>query len=346
MTAPNILSIQYDGLTLRIIFDIAITGTVAQELDGFTFTKTPGPTTIIPTFDSFDQNAIVCTLPGSIGAGETLSVDYNDAVGTIVDSATGIDSANAFTDEVAVETYSTPIVRRAQAAADGVNDHVTVFFGEPVASPTDDLLAGFTIEIDDVAIDLSSATATLNDDLTELTIDTGTNFEYTDVVDVIYDDAAGDLYSWPSGVVASFTLDDIDNNSTDGLPTSDYPLSHVIAQPLNIVDNVVHCELGVSLNPIDIELAARYGPLQVYTGGTYGVTVGNPTGIAVDGSFIDIVDGAELTQSFNDPASLTNAVDAANDWLDTITTKIGIELGEARAKDQSITLGSRTITPV
>ncbi len=93
-------------------------------------------------------------------------------------------------------------------------------------------------------------------------------------------------------------------------------------------------------------MVARYGPLQVYTGGTFGVTVGNPSGITVDGSFVDIVDGAEVTQSFNDPASLTNAVDAGTDWLAQITAQIGIKLGEARAKDQSVTLGDRTITSV
>jgi hypothetical protein len=346
MTAPNILSIQHDGLTLRIIFDIAVTGTPAQELDGFTFTKTPGPVVVSPTFSAFDENAIVCTLPGVVLPSETLTVDYNNGVGTIVDAATGLDAATSFTGQVAVETYSTPIVRRAQVAATAVNDELTVFFGEPIASPTNDPLAGFTIEVDNVALDLTGATWALNDDLTELTINVGSNFAYNDVVDVIYDDVTGDLYSWPSGVVASFTLDAIDNDSTDGLPDSEYPLSSVIAQPLDIVDNVVNCHLGVSLNPIDIQLVARYGPVQVFTGGTYGITVGNPSGITVDGSFVDIIDGAELAQTFNDPCSLTNAVDAGKDWLDQITAKIGIALGEARAKDQSITLGDLTITSV
>lgn len=344
MTAPNIISVQHDGTTLYVIFDRAIQATGGSELDGFTFTKTPGPIAVVPVFSSIDQNALIATLPSSVGAAETLNVDYVSGSGTITDAATGLDPATSFNVD-AVAYFSSPLIRRA-TAGEGSNDLVKVYLSEPVASPTDDLLTGLTIEVDDVALDLTGATVTLNSDQTILTIDTGSNFVYNDVVDVIYDDGVGDLYTWPTGALASFTLNAVDNLSTDGLPDGDYPLSVAIGKQLEVVQNVAKPCINIYLNPIDIELVQKYGPVRVFTGGTFGVTVGNPSGITVAGGFVEIVDGAQVKIDFNDPASTVNSVDAATDWLSTIITKIGVELGKVRSTDQGITIGNRTINQV
>lgn len=346
MTAPVLLSAQYDdaNLTLYLIYDRAVTGTVAQELDGYTFTLTLGGP-IVPVFSSFDNNAIVCSLPGVVGA-DTLTVDYNDAVGNTIEAVAPNDPVASFTGEVAVTYYAQPLVRRACVAFTGNNDDVTIFFSEPVASISGDLLLGLTIEYDDVALDLSGATAALNDDQTELTITTGTNASYDTIVDVIYDESPGDLYTWPSGLVADFTLNDIDNKSTDGLPNSDYPLSVVIGKPVVVCQNVATGCIDVNLNIIDQELVKRYGPVELYTGGTFGVTVGNPAGITVVGGMVPIVDGAEICLEFNSAVDVAWATDAALDWTNTMVSRVGIALGTVRTTDQGVTLGDRTINQV
>lgn len=343
MAAPAIQSIQYTGTTLYIIFDEAVSVTGGSELDGFTFTKTPGPVSISPVFSSVAENAIIATLPGPIGALETLTVDYSSLTGTVVDDATGTFPAPSFTGQVAVQYYAAPIIRRAQVAYTGVNDELSIFFGEPVGSPTNDLLTGFTVEVDNVALDLTSATATLNADQTILTINTGTNFSYSDVVDVIYLDTAGDLYSWPSGAVASFTLNAITNSSTDGLPNSAYPLSTIISPQPQVCANAVTACIQISLNPIDIQLIQKYGPVTVITGGTFGTA---PNQITILGNERTIQDGAEICESFTSTTSVVYAADAANDWQDWIVTRIGILLGNIRAIDQSVTLNSLSVNQV
>jgi len=346
MTAPTIQSVQHDGTTLYIIFDRAVQN--VADLDAFTFTITPGPSVITPSFSSIDDNAVIGTLVSPVGAAETLTVDYTDpgADPSQVQEAGSGDAANSFTGEVAVEYFSVSLVRRAEWANDGNNDTVTIFFGEPVGSTDGDLVAGFTVEINDVAIDLSSATASLNDDQTELTLDTGTNALFSDTVDVIYDSATGNLHSWPSGLVGDFTLNDIDNNSTDGLPTSSFPLSFVTEKELVVCGNAVEACLEVSLNPVDQELAKKYGPLTVFTGGTYGVTVGNPDGLTITGATETIVDGATICVTFTSTVDTKFATDAGADWQDVITTTIGNALGAARATEQSITFADDTITSV
>ena len=68
MTAPTIQSVQHDGTTLYIIFDRAVQN--VADLDAFTFTITPGPSVITPSFSSIDDNAVIGTLVSPVGAAE------------------------------------------------------------------------------------------------------------------------------------------------------------------------------------------------------------------------------------------------------------------------------------
>jgi len=346
MTAPVIQSVQYTGTTLYIIFDRAVAN--VSDLSAFTFTVTPGPSVITPAFSSIDQNAVIGTLAVPIGASETLTVDYTDpgaGATQVQEAAAPNDPVATFAGEVAVGYYSPAVVRRAQVAANAVNDAVTIFFGEPVSATAGDLIDGFTIEYNDTALDLTGASASLNADQTELTILTGVNPLYSDTVDVIYS-GTGELYSWPTGVVAAFTLNDIDNDSTDGLPTSAYPQSFVIKKELAITGSVVTPCLQVILNPVDIDIVKKYGLITAYTGGTFGITVGNPSGITVVGGQESIVDGAEICINFTNSTDTKYATDAATEWQNTVTDRIAVELGKLRATDQSITLANDTVEAV
>jgi hypothetical protein len=338
MTSPVIQSVQHSGTTLYIIFDRAITVTPASELNGFTFTRDPGAVPVVPVYASVDQNALIATIV-ALTPGQTLTVTYDNATGTVVDAATGLDDATNFTIE-AVAYYVQPLVVSAQTGRGaGNNNKLTITFSEPVGSPTADLIAGFEITVDSVPLDLTGATASLNEDQTQLTITCVNNFSYNDTLGLTYTAADGDLYSWPSGVLADFTLVPL-NISNDGWPDSGYPLSIVTQSPVTITAGTAVGTLGVSLNPVDIQLVTKYGPAQVNIGGTFGVTLSNPDGVDVLGSYANIVDGALIAQSFAVAGHVPYAVDAAKDWLNVITTKIGIKLGELRQLDQSIVLNS------
>ncbi len=343
MTAPALLSVQYIDnspldSTVYVFFDRAVSGTATL---GWTVVLNGSPVAV--GGGAVQDNALALTIPTAVAI-STLTVAYSDATGDLVEAAAPNDPVATFTAQTAVSYPVLGQAVRAQAGV-GANDVLVIYFGEPVAATGGDLLAGITIEVDDQALDLSSATASLNADQTQLSIDTGTNFSYVDVVDVIYDAGTGTLRTWPTGTQADFTFDAIDNLSTDGLPTSSYPLSYVITGPVDVCQQVATGTAQVSLNPIDIELVSRYGPVNVITGGTFGVTVSNPSGITVLGAQVSIVDGLVITQDFTS-SIMAWATDAALDWQEQIKDRIGVALGQIRAIDQSVTLGDRTVNQV
>jgi hypothetical protein len=340
MTVPVIQSVQYSNVLVYIFFDRAVTATLGQELNGFTFKD--GGVPFVPTFSAIDDNLITAVL--ALPLSSDLEVSYVSGSGTVVEAVAPNDPAASFTDAVGVPVYTVPVLLRA-TAGEGSNDFIKVYFSQAVGSPSGDLVTGFTVEVDNVVLDLSAATATLNEDQTVLTIDTGTNFVYSDVVDVDYDSGVGDLRIWPVGTIADFTLNAVDNLSTDGLPNSSYPLSYVIKEPVTPCNGVVTATLGVSLNPIDIDIVNRYGPLVVFTGGTFGVTIQNPAGVVFTGGMVGVVDGTQLQASFVS-TNVAWSVTAAQDWQAVVATKIGIELGKLRSIDQGIVLGDRTVTAV
>ncbi len=348
MTAPLIQSVQYAGTSLFVIFDRAIAATNGDEIDGFTATKTPGGVQVL-VYVSITDNALIATLPEDVESDETLELAYVSGSGTIVDAATGMDAAPSFTVD-AVPYYETPDAIRA-IVGQGGNSKLDVYFNQPIASPGGDLKLGFTIQINDVVIDLTSATATLNTNATILMFDIGSSFSYNDVVAIAYEADVGDLVLFPfdatvAEVIADFSFDGIPNISTDGLPDSQYPLSWVTSYPVTVVDTVATGQLGVSLNPIDITLVAKYGPVILFTGGTFGITIGNPLGIEVLGRSVPVIDGLLVSQSFVYPGATVNAVDAAKDWQIKIIAKIAFLLGQVRAIDQGIVFNTQQVDPV
>ncbi len=344
MTAPTIQSIQHNGLALYIIFDRDISN--VANLTAFTFEINPGATVVTPTFTAIQGTAITATLATPVGVGETLSGSYTDpgaGVSQVLEAAAPNDPATSFADEDAIAYYTQPLVRRAEVAAAGVNDAITIFFSEPVSAGDGDLLNGFTVSYDGEDVPLTAAVATLNADLTELTIATGSDAAYSAVVVVEY--TGGDLTSYPTGAVADFSLTAV-NRSTDGLPNSSYPLSYVVKKALSLANNIVTAQLDVTLSVVDVTLSGKYGPLTVYTGGTFGVTIDNPDGITVVGGTPTIVSGSRITQTFSFAGHVKYATDAAADWQTTVTQRLAIELGKLRAADQGITFAADTLEAV
>lgn len=340
MGIPTLLASVYSGTSLRIIFDEAVSVSGGIELNGFTFVRNGSSET--PTFTSVAQNAIQATLTGSV---TTLTVAYNSGTGNVVSVSTS-QAATSFSATAAVAYPVVAVTERADAGQPA-NDVVRIYFSQPVASTTDALKLGFTIKINTVPLVLTSATASLDSTLTILSIATGTNFAYSDIVDVLYDHTVGTLYSWPTGIVADFSFTAIPNLSTDGLPNSQYPLSWVTSEVPTIDDRTVISCLGLTLNPIDVKLVAEYGPALLLTGGTFGVTDANPAGVSILGHQVILIDGILFCERFTNLAYPPSwLVAAADDWQTTMTTKIGVILGQYRAIDQTLTLHGQTVTAV
>lgn len=338
MASPLFLSAQYVGTTLSVYFNRAITATLSQELNGFTVELNGSPLAV--TFNSINNNALRINLPGAPVPSDVLTVEY-DGAGTIVDAATATDPALAFGPATAIETADPATAYQAVIQP---NNTLTVFFNEPVASTDNDLITGVVVTVDSVGVSLIGTVATLAADLRSITYVFPFNLTYTDVVEFEYD-GLGTLYSWPSGALAAFTLTAF-NLSTDGLPTSAYPLSYISKYAIVPENSVAKPRLGVSLNPVDIRLVSEFGPARVTTGGIFGITLTNPLGISVAGKLVDVVDGADITQHFSGAYSAADIYAAAVDWQNVMVVRIGLELGRVRAAGQSITPTSTVIVQV
>jgi len=340
MTAPIIQSVQVSGTTLYIIFDRAIQATLGSELNGFTFLKNGSSN--VPVFSIITQNALIATLGAPIVGGDTYTTTYVSGSGTIKDAATGLSPAASF-GPLAYVAYPTVPKFIYGVVGQGGNNKIALVFSAPVGATSGTFVTGIAVSINAVPISMVGVTAAVNSDQTIWTLTFPSNFAYNAVVTAVY--TPGTLYTWPAGSLAAFTAAFL-NISTDGEPNSAYPLSYVTNYAIDMISTVARARLGVSLNPVDIELVKRYGPTIILTGGTYGVTMDNPSGVQVLGRAVTLVDGADIIQDFHVTDHVPYAIDAAKDWEVQITVKIGVALGVLRALDQSVTLGDNTVISV
>ncbi len=340
MTAPIIQSVQVSGTTLYIIFDRAISATLGSELNGFTFLKNGSSNT--PVFSVITQNALIATLGTALVGGDTYTTTYVSGSGTVVDAATGLSPATSF-GPLAYVAYPTVPKFVYGVVGEGGNNKIALHFSAPVGATGGTFITGTVVSINAVPISMVGVTAAANSDQTVWTLTFPSNFTYNAVVTSAY--TPGTLYTWPAGALAAFTATFL-NVSTDGEPDSAYPLSYVTNYAIDMISTVARARLGVSLNPVDIELVKRYGPVIILTGGTFGVTMDNPSGVQIMGRAVTLVDGADIVQDFHVTDHVPYAVDAAKDWEVQITVKIGVALGALRALDQSITLGDNVVVSV
>lgn len=329
MASPVLLSAQTTGTTLYLVFDRLITATNAT---GLTATVQPTGAANALTFGAVAGNTLRLTMASSLTAGQYLTVVL--AGGTIFDQATGLSLATPFT-ATSVAAYSVPQTLSATAGLPTSNV-IGVKFSAPVAATAGNLVAGFSVTLDGVGV-VGSLTGSLSPDATTLSLALPANIPYTAVAVVTYASGSGQLYSQGTTAtqIASFALTAL-NVSTTGLPNSSYPLSTIVKKAPTIQNGTVTAEIDLYLNPIDAKLVDEYGPATVSIGGTFGVTVGNPSGIYAQDSLVTLADGLVITQTFNSGTSPVNAVAAAKDWLTVIGSSISQALGAARALDQSV----------
>lgn len=339
MAIPLLLSAQYVGTSLYVFFDRAIMATPASELAGFTFQI--NAITVFPIFSSITQNALIVVLGGIPAPSDIVTVAY-DGLGTIVEAAAPNDPAAAFSAFTAFEIPEIGIAY--EATVTSASNEIEIRFNEPLASLDGDLVTGWVTTLNAVPISMVGVTGSLSNDQRTLTLTYPSNFEYT--ASVVVDYAPGTLYTWPTGLVAAFSLEAA-NLSTDGLPSSQYPLSYVTKYEIQFASGIATPKLGVSLNPVDVNLVAEYGPAQVWTGGIFGITLTNPMGIAVPGKFVNIIDGLLISEKFSMPgASTADILTAAEEWQTTVITRISQALGKVRADDQSLVVNDTVVVQV
>jgi hypothetical protein len=212
---------------------------------------------------------------------------------------------------------------------------LTLVFSTPVAATT--YATGLSITVNSVVASPQSILP--GGDPRDLVITFASDFSYNDVVVVSYSGALG---NWTSNGYAlrSFTVT-ATNASHIGNPNSLYPLSCVITEPLAPKDGVVWGIVGTDLNYIDRVLIDRYGPVSIDTGGTFGITSTNPSGVFVPQELRALNTGMDIRKPFYVPQDPADAAAAATEWQTTMVTRVGVALGALRAQDQSFSLGVR-----
>lgn len=224
----------------------------------------------------------------------------------------------------------------------GATSTVYLIFDRGISVSGGSELDGFTFTTIDGATDHTSGASFVDAG--------GSVLQLTLAVDLASEGLAVDYDSGTGTVVEATAPNDPLASFTDeygiAVPSADYPLSYVIKPALSIASGVVTATLQVFLNPIDIEIVGKYGPIQIALSGTYGVTGSNPSGIDLTAGAVTILDGVSFSVTFTNASEVSYAVDAATDWQDKIAAKIATQLGARRDTDQSITLADQTITQV
>jgi hypothetical protein len=342
MSVPTRITLERSASQVFLAFDQDITrvsGILPWD-NGFTLTVNAAPTAI--TVVTKVANGIWFQTASPFLDSDTVQLTY--AGSNLVDAATSTDPVAAFAATTAPPFWLNGNLVRSALVPLAAPDTIVITLRDPVASLTNNLKNGLAVTINAVAVSLTSAVVTGTG--RTVTIDLTNDVSYNDTVVVTYTSGSGDWYAVEANTaVASFTVT-ADNASVVGTPESEYPLSTVIAEPLAITDNVVTAKLTVSLNSVDREIASRYAPT-FDQGGYYGLpTVNPPTGFFVPSKQLPIRDGQVYAYAFSIPGNPQWASLAAAEWLSTMVARIGISLNTARATDQSITLGNRTITQV
>jgi hypothetical protein len=344
MAVPAKVLLNRSANTVFLAFDREISrvsGALPWD-NGFTLTvnATPTPITVVTKV----LGGITFQTGGTFAGGDTIQLAY--AGTNLVDAATGLSAVATFSATTApLQTVYNPAIQSATISS-GTPNAIVIAFRDPITSLTNNPANGVSVTVNSVAISLSGATVVFSNSGYTLTITTVQTFNYSDTVQVIYTAASGDWVNPTLNATVSNQTIAILNQSSVGLPNSDYPLSQAIAKQLVASNNIVTAKVALYLNPVDVDLIAKYGPAYIDVGGTFGLpTVNPPTGYYVLGSLTALSDGLIISQDFNSTTTAWS-IEAASDWQTTIVSRINTALGTLRLLGQSVSLGNDTITQV
>lgn len=339
-TAPVMVSMYVDQTTLDVVFDQPITSSTNRPGEGFAFLLN-GDTVYSNSAEIVGVDTVRFTLAATISQGDLFEVSYDNSVSNLENLTDGA-SATSFASTAATNNSTHPRLLSAVLAQNLIDPYViSLTFSSPVTSA--DYLVGLTVLADASPVAVSSVAP--DGDPRVLLITLSGSLTYASTITIQYDDATGD---WASNGTPLVSLIDepVTNASKIGTPSSDYPLSSVVRQPLAAKNGVIEATVAVDLNFVDNRLNDRYGPTAVDFGGTFGVSVENPSGVFVPQDMRSLQTGMSVTKKFLVPGFPQHAQVAANEWLATMTTRIEQALGRLRTFDQLTVLGEMTVRQV
>lgn len=345
MAAPVLSALNNTATLVNVVFDQAVTASTGRPGEGFSITvngvaRYADSASIVTTTVANDTVRLV--LLGYVGEREVVKVSYSNATNNLQSVSQALPPAN-FTNRVSTNNSLHASLLSAVVAENCTDsDTLTLTWSLPIASAA--LATGVTIYQNGLSVPIVSVTQL--PETRKLAIKAATGFQNQDVVTWSYDSALGDWTTSGYDIVTFLNQATV-NASKLGTPGSQYPLSSIIREQLSPVNGTVNATVSIDLNSVDELIVSRYGPLNVDFGGTFGVTVDNPTGVVIPQDIKPISQGLVVTKAFFVLQSKPQwAATAATEWLGTITARVSAALGTGRTYDQATVLGNRTVSPV
>ncbi len=330
-SAPTRLTITNTETTIDIVYAVGLTAPVGAPGAGFSI-KVNGTTITISDADlvttTLTDDTVRLTVP-VISDRDTVLVSYDDADGGIALAADFTDqpsdngSLHAGLVSAVVDRQSPSVVR--------------LIFSLPVAPAGEGAVQdGLSVKIN--GSDAGISTVSIGTDTREIHILLSGTIQDRDVVTVSYDAEAGTLTS--GYVIQSITDYPVTNGSVEGAPSTTYPLSSIILEEPIVRAGGVEATCGLELNSVDTALLVSYGPKTVDFGGTFGEAE-----LLIRQDLLILKDGLRVTKRFVSD-DMSEAAEAAAEWLDTVRQRVATTLQSIRTLDSNLELVGRSVQQV
>lgn len=337
MAIPAVSSVSCTETTVDIVWDQTVNSPTGQPGLGFSV-KVDGVARSLTNAVKSAATTVRLTVSGVISDRDTVLVSYSSVTGDLVNGTS--EDAATFTDHATTNASLHAAFVSATCEVDTPNI-VTLAFSLPITSVLG-LGTGLTFKKNTVLTAFSTVVAA--GDPRKLIVTFAGNFAYDDDVTFSYNPGVGD---WTSGYdIVTMTDVAVVNASIIGTPSSVYPLSSIVREQLVATSGWIEGRVGLDLNQIDQVLVERYGPATVDFGGTFGVSVDLPAGVFLAQDLKPLKSGMSVTKRFLVTGRPDLAAIAADEWLETVTARIGTALGAVRTTDAAVVLGDRTVRQV
>ncbi len=208
-TTPNVVSAVVNGNTLVLTLDEPVNQNAAQPTD-FTLGGA-GYGGSVSSF-SIQGSVITLTLGGSVMAGETITLNYNNAGNGIADVNTGNSTDYLNTFGGLSVTNNTPLPTVSSAVINGAL--LTITFDETIQNSSIPDATDFVVNVNSNPVSISSVNIGGSDSNVVITLASAVSS--TDSVDVSYTVGSHSIFG-TTGAVASFSNQSVTNNSS--IPT-------------------------------------------------------------------------------------------------------------------------------
>ncbi len=337
---PEATSIVADEAGVTVTFDQSVSSPTGELARGWAFFLNGVALTVAVVTHPTPQSLRYTFAPAVIREGQLVRVTYSSVSGNL-ENANDSAAKVATLDELA--TNESPIATLLAAVLPfdpAVTNVLTLIFSSEVTAV--DLLLGATATKNGDALPIVSIAAAADPRYLLVTFAGG--FRYDDVVVFLYADGLG---GWESNgtAIPTFTITPV-NAAKGGTPSAAYPLSTIIQEAVTMKAQTATAAVVMDLNAVDSRLVEQYQAAFVEFGGTFGITLDNPVGITIPARPIALSPGLRVVQAFYFQSHPEYAAEAADDWRQTVTQRIGLKLAELRVLDPTVVLNDVIYTQV